>query len=189
MKMNQNEIDIIQKVSRSLSSKFTFGYYDKEDIEQEAFLIGMEGLNKFDPSNGASLESFLYTHIGNRLKNFIRNKFVRRDHKCKHCNNENVECPFCQRREWRFAVKRHLMEPIDIDRVNGDNESNMYTVCNPLNRMELNEILRIIDEHLDIQLRADYLRMLEGLYVQKSKREIIESQILEILEEHGYDRE
>ena len=35
-------INLILKVSKRLAKKFTFGAYDKEDIEQEAIILGME---------------------------------------------------------------------------------------------------------------------------------------------------
>jgi hypothetical protein len=81
------------------------------------------------------------------------------------------------------------MEPIDIDNVNCNTEPNAYEYQNLHAQLELDEIFIIINKHLDIQLRADYLRMLEGLHVPKPKREAIENKIIEILEEHGYERE
>jgi len=183
--MTPQEIKTIQKVAHRLAPKYTFGFYDAEDIEQECFLLASEALDKYNPKLG-SLENFLFTHLSNRLKNFLRKHYYRQTFYCKYCKGENPECEYCERRRWRFAVKKHLMEPIDIDRINCDREANTYENYDPLEKMELDEVFSIINQELEIPLRIDYLRMLEGLHVPKPKREFIEERIMEILEGHGY---
>ena len=182
--MKPEILQTIQKVSKALSKKYSFGYYDREDIEQEAFIIALEGIGKFDPEI-SSLENFLYIHIGNRLKNILRKQYYRKEFECKVCKGEEL-CDNCKRRRWRFDVKKHLMDPIDIENVNDNKESNMYTTPNFLENMELDEIFLIINRELEIHLRIDYLKMLEGLHVPKIRRILIENRLLEILEGHGY---
>lgn len=186
--MTPKELKAIQKVSRALASRYTFGYYDQEDIEQECFIIAMSALPNYDSDKG-SLENFLYTHLNNRLKNFLRKHYYRKTFSCVHCGGEDPTCESCERRRWRFVVKKHLMEPIDIDNINCNNESNAYESQNLHEQLELDEIFTLINKHLEIYLRIDYLRMLEGIHVPKPKREAIENRILDILEEHGYERQ
>ena len=186
--MTPAELKTIQKVARAIAPRYTFGYYDKEDIEQECIIESIEVLDKYDETIG-SLENFLYTHLHNRMKNFLRKHYYRKTFTCIHCQGKDSSCEYCQRRRWRFAVKKHLIEPIDIDNINCNNEKNAYEYQNLHEKLELDEIFTIINKHLEIPLRADYLRMLEGLHVPKPKREIIEERILTILEEYGYDRE
>jgi DNA-directed RNA polymerase specialized sigma24 family protein len=50
----------IMKIAKRLAPKYVFSGYDVEDIEQEAFLIGIAGLDKYDTSR--PLENFMYTH-------------------------------------------------------------------------------------------------------------------------------
>ena len=183
--MNNSEIEVVQKVAHALAPRYTFGYYDADDIEQECYFIAIEALDRYDESLG-SLENFLYTHLSNRLKNFLRKHYYRKNFSCVHCGGEDPSCESCEKRRWKFAVKKHLMEPIDIDNVNCNNEANAYETYNLLEKLELEEIFSLINQSLEIPLRADYLRMLEGLHVPKSKREVIEGRIVEILEAHGY---
>ena len=156
-----------------------------EDIEQECFIIALEAMEKFNKDLG-TLENFLYTHLSNRLKNFLRKNYYRRTFNCSFCEGLDSSCEYCERRRWRFAVKKHLMEPIDIDNINCNNEQNAYESQNLHEKLELDEIFIIINKELEIPLRLDYLKMLEGIHVQKNKREVIEARILEILEGHGY---
>ena len=73
----QEVVDTITKVSERLSNKYTFAFYTAEDIRQEAFILGMEALERYD--EGKPLENFLFVHIGNRLKNFKRDNYFRHD--------------------------------------------------------------------------------------------------------------
>lgn len=185
--MDAQTIQTIQRVAKNIAPRYTFGFYDRDDIEQECFLIAAEAIGKYDENLG-SLENFLYTHLNNRMKNFLRKHYYRRTFTCVYCGGEDPACESCERRRWRFAVKKHLMEPIDIDNINCNNETNAYESQNLHEKLELDEIFTIINQHLEIYLRADYLRMLEGIHVPKPKREAIENRIIDILEEHGYER-
>lgn len=183
--MNDQQLKTIRKVCKRLAPRYTFGFYDVEDIEQEAFLMGLTALPYHD-ANLASLETFLYVHINNKLKTFKRDHYMRRDFTCSYCGRTDPNCEYCQRREWKHAAKKHLMEPIDIDHVNGDTEHNMYMEADFLLDVELSEILCIINQRLDVSLREDYLKMLEGITIPKNKRDLIEYNICEILEDNGY---
>jgi len=187
--MTPLEVSTIQKVAKALAPRYTFGHYDKEDIEQQCFILILKGdvLSRFDETRG-SLENFLYTHLNNRLKNFLRKHYYRKTFTCVHCGGNDPACESCERRRWRFAVKKHLMEPIDIDNINCNNEANAYECQNVHEKLELDEVFTIINRHLEVHLRADYLRMLEGIHIPKPKREAIENRIIEILEEYGYER-
>ena len=186
--MNDNTLQIIRKVCHRLAEKYTFGYYAEEDIEQEAFIIALAALPRFNP-NISSLETFLYVDISNKLKTFKRDHYLRTDFTCSYCGRQDPLCEHCQRREWRHAAKKHLMEPIDIDNVNSEFERNMFMNTDFLADIELNEILSLINQNLDVALREDYLKMIEGISIPKVKRQAIESSIFSILEENGYYHE
>ena len=69
----QQVIETINKVISRYIYKFRFGYYESEDIRQEAFIIAMEALERYDEKR--PLENFLAVHVKNRLSNFKRDKF------------------------------------------------------------------------------------------------------------------
>ena len=70
-------ITTINTVSSRLANKYTFPNYETEDIEQEAFIIGMEAMDRYDEKR--PLENFLSVHIKNRLSNFRRDHYYRPD--------------------------------------------------------------------------------------------------------------
>jgi DNA-directed RNA polymerase specialized sigma24 family protein len=69
----QQVIDQIKIVVNRIAPKYTFNTYDVDDIKQEAFIICMDALERYD--NKRPLENFLSVHLSNRLKNFVRDNY------------------------------------------------------------------------------------------------------------------
>lgn len=171
-----DELETIMKVARSLAPRFTFGHYDADDIEQEAVLIGILALPKYDKSRGP-LENFMFTHVRNRLKTFKRDKYCRPD---SPKDDDRVK----QLKE----TKRNLANPIDINSIrNIDSESNVIFEPDYALEIDIENILLQINEHLPLELRADYLRMRAGVHVAKPRRLLIEEKVNEILREYYYE--
>jgi len=159
----QEVIDIITKVAYRFCNKYRFSYFESDDIFQEAFILGMEGLNRYE--EGRPLENFLAVHISNRLKNNIRKHEGRPD-----CENRTL-----------------VLNPLSMDVVRDDEEGNMWTKVDFLNDMQVDDIFRIIDIHLPTEFRSDFLRMKKGILIPKPRRVRIEEMILEILRENDYE--
>ena len=160
-------VGVITKIARRLAPKFTFASYDVEDIEQEAFLIGIAGLEKYDPSR--PLENFMYTHISNRLKTFKRDNYYRLDY---GSNAQKIQ-----------DRKRRLLEPMDIEA--------LYNVCTTDNthaEAHLRETLDIIDKKLPPDLRRDYLKLQSNSPLPKGRKAHIIKTIENILN-GDYDEE
>ncbi len=154
-------------------SKYTFGYYDIDDMKQEAFIIGWIVLSKF---NGiAPLENFLSVHIRRRLLNFHRDKYY----------SSNIKDDMSQRSK-NNIIRKNLIDTICIDNINDESEQNMFYSVEFIDNIECEEILKLIDIYLDISLRTDYLRMRDGITIAKIKKDKIYDAIDEILEEYGY---
>jgi DNA-directed RNA polymerase specialized sigma24 family protein len=153
-------IDTIMKIAKRLAPKYVFTGYDIDDIEQEAFLIGVAGLEKYDPSR--PLENFMYTHINNRLKTFKRNNYYRMDYGSS-----------AQKLQDR---KRNLLEPMCLD--------NIYNICaqdHIVSDAHLNEILDLIDRKLPAHLRTDYLKLQSNSSLPKSRKAIVIDAIEKII--------
>jgi DNA-directed RNA polymerase specialized sigma24 family protein len=120
-------VNTIMKVAKRLAPKYVFASYDIEDIEQEAFLIGVAGLEKYDPSR--PLENFMYTHINNRLKTFKRDNYYRLDY--------GTAAQKIQDR------KKSLLEPVDIDSI-----FSLCTQDQTVSEAQINETLSLIDQKL-----------------------------------------
>ena len=168
--MTEKEVtETINKICDRYAYKFQFAFYTPEDIRQEAFIIAMEALDRYDESR--PLENFLAVHVKNRLNNFKRDKYYR----------QQKEDQASKSSEHNNNTKRFLMEPIDINSVRDEQENNMRLDDNFVDNVEQQELFDIVDAHLDVNLRADYLRILHGVYVPKPRREQIYEEINRIL--------
>ena len=155
----QEVISTITKVARKLAPKYVFASYEVEDIEQEAFLMGVEGLKRYDTSK--PLENFMYTHINNRLKNFKRDNYYRFD----YGNAQKIQ-----------DRKKSILEPVDI--------SALYCVSiddETVDNAHLSEMLDLIDRTLPADLRSDYLKLRTNSPLPKGRKAIIIQAIEDII--------
>lgn len=161
--MTEAEVtSVILKVAERLAHKYSFSFYEKEDIIQEAWLIADKAMEDYDESR--PLENYLAVCLSNRLKTFVRDN--------GYIHNEG---------------KQRLLNPVDISSVNSNYEKNMWVQFSPDVEMDIEAILRLIDQHLPVHLRMDYIRMKCGVSVPKFKKKKVQEVILGILEEHGYE--
>jgi DNA-directed RNA polymerase specialized sigma24 family protein len=178
-----NVLDVINKVVNSLAPKFKFGFYDIEDIKQEAFIIAIEGLERYEEDK--PLENFLFVHVRNRLITFKRDNYIRKNYVCKICSNKNPNCENCHKRQIKQNAKQFLMEPLDIYSINDENEPSVHDTDDIINTLTINEYTVLIDRHLPMSLRMDYIKMKSNVYVSKQRRIEIEEEINKILKEHA----
>lgn len=149
-------LETIRQIAKKLAPKYTFGYYDTEDIEQEAILIGCEGMSRYDPSR--PLENFLYVHMNNRLKTFKRNKYFR----LNSGGAEQIQ-----------QIKKNIMDPLSIEAINPHKDFDIFQ------HLELSEIRARIDLELPPYLRKDYLRICSGQKVSRN----VKDKVIEALKE------
>lgn len=202
MKMPHNHteaevVEIIDRVAQKIASKFKFGYHDIDDMRQQARLFALEGLARYDCKR--PLENFLWVHVHNRLFNFKRDNYERPSCPCTGCPSQDLslkngcvahtdksEClPFIC---WfnRNSSKKNLMRPVELEVVCDDYESRSHQKDVIVEDSILLEITAIIDRHLPVAMRADYIKMKYSLKLPKYKKTIIQEAIVKILSEHGY---
>ena len=173
--IDPEHLKTIQRIARVLAPKYTFGYYDVDDITQEGIIEGIAGLDRWDGKR--SLSAFMWTLINNRLKNFKRNNFVR-------------PCPKgITEEDWNLkqAPKKNIMEPASLGYIRDEHEKNTWTKVDFINDIEIEEIFNLIDKELPMQFRHDYLRIKQGATISKAKRVKVEEILIEILREFGYE--
>ena len=152
-------VSTITKVCKKLAPKYVFASYEIEDIEQEAFMMGVEGLNRYDTNK--PLENFMYTHINNRLKNFKRDNYYRFD----YGNAQKIQ-----------DRKKSILEPVDITAlycISTDDET--------VDNAHLSEMLDLIDRTLPADLRSDYLKLRTNSPLPKGPKAIIVQAIEDII--------
>ena len=152
-------VEVIMRIAKRLAPKYVFASYDVEDIEQEAFLIGIAGLEKYDQNR--PLENFMYTHISNRLKTFKRDNYYRFD----YGNAQKIQ-----------ERKKSILEPMDI--------AALYSVSTEdetISNAHITEMLDLIDRKLPSELRGDYLRLQTNSSLPKGRKAIVIQAIEDII--------
>lgn len=184
MKINQEQLEVISSVCKSLCQRFAFGEYDSDDIFQESFIICVEDIMpKYDGES--PLENFLRISLPNRLLNFRRKNYPMYQFRCSECDNEDSEnCYICLRNRVNHLAKKNLHSPINLEEAK-DNAL-FYEVES---EWENNEMFNLIDINLPTELREDYLKMLSNVYVSKNRREEVVEKIREILLQFGFMEE
>lgn len=158
----QQVIDQIKIVCDRISPRYTFYGYTVDDIKQEAFIICMEALNRYDEAR--PLENFLSVNLSNRLKNFVRdNHFI---------GDENVD-------------RQKVYQPAQLDYEDSIvDEDGKFS--SSYESIEYGDMASILDKNLPANVRMDYLKMINDIYITKQRRQEIIDIINAILEEYGY---
>lgn len=156
------ETQVIEKINiviNRIAPKYTFSGYEIEDIKQEAFMICMDALTRYDTNR--PLENFLSVHLSNRLKNFVRDNYF--------TNSD-------QEKKKVLAPKQLSYDDNIIDR-----EVDQDLI------IDNKEVQIIIDKFLPFDYRSDYLKFLNDVSIPKKKKTQLFVVIKNILEENGYD--
>jgi DNA-directed RNA polymerase specialized sigma24 family protein len=157
----QEVMDTIMLVVNRTASKYTFYGYTVDDIKQESFIICMDALDRYQ--EGRPLENFLAVHLSNRLKNFVRdNHFTKKEEE-----KAKVLMP------GQLANDNTIISPQSLQAKHQD-------------KIDTKEMQKIVDSKLPSEYRADYLKIVNDVYVPKKQREEVLACIYQILEEHGH---
>lgn len=158
--MNPIHLKTIQTIAERIASKYVFGYFDKEDIVQEAVIFGLEAYEKWDRIR--PLENFISVHISNRLKNFKRDNYFRL----------GLEDSTPERKAHNES-KKNLMIPITI------NPNSLFAEYD----IDIRDSIEFLLKNLPPLIKNDFLRMANGVSITKGRRQVVVETVKEILGE------
>lgn len=187
----------LDNISKKLIYKFKFGYHEIEDMKQQAAIFAIEGLEHYDSDR--PLENFLWTHVRNRLFNYKRDNYMRPDNVCATCplydpkclkstnqcekySNKN-DCSMYAQWETRNNLKKSIMKPTNID--NNDNSvKSSHDISDFISNQEL---IKIIEDNIEIKYRETYLRLKGGSKVPKQDLLKLQAHIAHILQNNNIE--
>lgn len=160
--MTEEEVmGTIELVIGRMAARYKFYGFEVEDIEQEAFILCMDALTRYNPK--MPLENFLASHLSKRLKNLIRDN---------HFNSGDSE------------NKKNIKMPGQLS-----NEGDMYYYESfTMENLDIQELTDIIDRELPYEYRENYLKMINGVSISKKDQEEIITILRAIAEENGYEQ-
>lgn len=151
--LTDEQLAIVQKVCKKFAARYSFSYWEPEDIEAEAFIIAMEGMTRYD--GRSPLENFLSVHLSNRLKNFIRKHYNPRTH--------------------------NIVNAIPLYSVDDENEKNMRYNTDNIAQLSSKELENYIDENLPAKFRTDYLKLLNDEHIIPSRKRALTEVLTDLL--------
>jgi DNA-directed RNA polymerase specialized sigma subunit len=163
MQPKPKQQEIILKVIDRIAPRYTFGYYELDDIKQESYIICLEAIEKYD--NSRPFENFISKHLSNRLKTLIRDKYSR----------SNIES---EKHEKLNQSKKNLM---DLKSVDGS-----YKIYEDdiIERMSTSEAMDMLMQELSPSMRNNFYRLANGVSIQSSKKQALFDKVKEILGEN-----
>jgi hypothetical protein len=184
---------IVMEVSRNISPAFKFGYHTRGDMAQTAAMFALELLEQEDVYDVTRpLAGFLYIHIRNRLSNYRRNNYIRTERPCQCCDPIIPPTNPCDKwLAWnnRNIKKQNLMRPLNVYSIADEHERNMREDCTVEEDASVNELMSLIDERLDVDLRADYLKLKNGVSIPKARKQKVRDAIMEIINDGEEDND
>jgi DNA-directed RNA polymerase specialized sigma24 family protein len=159
-------LEIMEKVVSGYGFRYSFTYQSKEDVEQQAWIHALKGLENYDPEK-SDLLRFLRVHVRNRLMNDKRSMFVRNDIPCKTCpafvngscaafSEPEEECkelgPWLKRNE----ARKNISQPIGMSEVDPTGERSMEVELPPEKATEWQEIWDLLEEDIPEDLKTIY---------------------------------
>lgn len=149
----EETLEKIELVVNRIAPKYSFSGYDVNDIKQEAYIICIDALDRYDQKR--PLENFLSVNLSNRLKNFIRDNYCR----SSDTDKKKVMCP----------------SPLPTQDIAVDTQESLDDKIYKLEMME------IIEQKLPSNLRMHYLKFINGVSITKARKEELLSKLKEIL--------
>lgn len=199
----QQVVEVMMKVATLLGKRFAFGPHTADDVAQQVMVCCLEALPKYDAGKvkpgktpGDRLQAFLFINAKRRLLNWKRSECFRSEVPCQQCHTgefctgEGEPCGHYRRWKARNEAKRSLCELESLPEVPGAVPgSSPNDAGNPLLGVEDDaagkaagkELASLIDERLPVELRADYLRMRDGVRVNEYRREMVQTAVARIL--------
>lgn len=199
--MSEGEVlATIDKVCSRLAYKYTFAFYDYEDIKQQGFIEAIKSLEKYEPT--LPLENFLWKCVKNGLYNFKRNNYTRHDKPCNSCPlsayvkktdlctafKEKAECSYYSSWQEKNDRKRNVITPshlsniVDYDISNNEQDSVVDT-------SSYREVVKIIDDNMPVDCRREWLKLKAGEKLHKCDLNKIKYEIRQILKENNINVE
>ncbi len=159
----EQTIKVMEKVINKTAAKYTFYGYTIDDIKQESFILCIEALQRYDEKR--PLENFLSSNLSNRLKNFVRDNYF-----LSTTDAERVKVV----QPAQLDYEEKLLDHSEKFSVSDEDVDSSY-------------LLENIDRLLPASMRLDYLKIMDGVYVNKNRKSEINEKILEIMQEIGYE--
>ena len=180
-------LKLIDDVVIKLAHHFVFSYYEIDDMIQEGRIFALEALPRYNPKNKqrCSLTNFLRIHVRNRFINLQRNKYYRQQPPCNNCEYYDNDCVLCRDEETCERLKKWLTinsRKKDLAETSEGADINVFDDFD----IDKQELFEYIERRIPMELRGDFLRLIEGVVLAPHRRKRLINTIIDILADSPY---
>lgn len=165
-KVTKEQLAVIEQCAQQISSSNWIPGYEKEDIRQEAIIIGIKAIVKYNGS--IPLDKFMSNRMKQRLislRRLTNNKPECNCGTCLKCTNYTA----------RMKINRASELPAE-----DSNKSLQYEMEDILTYSELSNYL---DHCIPAEYREDYLKILAGVAVPIARKQKLRELIKDLLDD------
>ena len=196
--MTEDEvIKTIRAVAKKLSAKYKYGFHEQEDMEQEAFLIAIRAMEKYDEAQ--PLENYLTVCLRHTFLNERRKHVERAETPCNRCAlyimskchafEGRLQCERFGRWHQRNVAKRLLANGVSKGVVGHASQNteihheNEREDCGDFNLIDNKEIIDKIEAKIPLSMRKQYLKWKGGIRLGNKNEQIIKDMLINIATE------
>lgn len=159
---SQEQLETIYAIAKQLSSNKWIPGYEKEDIEQEAIIIGIKGTYRYNGS--IPFNKFIGNHMRNRLITLRRDKYIKPGCSCGECRK-------CKTNSSIVSI------------MSASDQDISQNLCdNSFNDIESQDLLEYLDDFIPADLREYYLKLLSGVAIPANRKEKLKDIIKDALD-------
>ena len=155
-------MEIIHAVVERIAPNYKFGFYEVDDIKQEAFILALEAMEKYDGLR--PLENFIAKHISNRLKTLRRDKYSRKNVNSSRHADLNMKKRLLMDNGFSFNCSLFYEQDLEGD-------------------LSSKEAVEKVLNELPPALKKDFLRMANNAKLQDYRKKAVIAAVKEILHE------
>ena len=98
-----------------------------------------------------------------------------------------LPCSSFDEERMNISRKKNLMSPVKMSDMSAGSEPFLSESKSELSNIINEELIKVIDKNIPLDIRLDYIRFKNGLKLPKPRRDAVKKQIAEIIKEHKLD--
>lgn len=200
---NEKIIEAVEKFSSYLASVYKFGFYEIDDLKQEAMVRAFQAMNNGTYDESKDLDQYLFMTVKNHFKNIHRKYRQQNKPPCLTCPlydpgfksslNQCVEyadkndCEPFNSFNNKYKNRLSLLQPSDIATISEDDKNQLVIEYNLLEDLSQTELFDYVDKNISPEIRGDFLRMLSGVKINSENTKRVQREVVAILIEGGFE--
>lgn len=200
---NEKVIEAVNKFAGYLASVYKFGFYEIDDLKQEAMVRAFQAMNNGTYDDSKDLDQYLFMTVKNHFKNIHRKYRQQNKPPCLTCPlyDPNFKSSLNQCSEYadkndcqpfnefinKYENRQSLLQPSDITSISDEDKNELVIDYNLLEDLAQTELYDYVDRNIAPLVRNDFLRMIAGVKLHPDNIRRVQLEVARVMIEGGFD--